>query len=101
MYRANRTFLPGDTEPIQDIRINRGNTGFSRHILNTGHSYNSIEDTMTILKVAQKKDYTGLFIIPWHITKKSPDLNGAKDGNMRHADRKRNSQSLFVLAVGA
>jgi hypothetical protein len=33
--------------------------------------------------------------------KKSPDLNIAKDGNMRHADRKRNSPSLFVRAAGA
>jgi hypothetical protein len=33
--------------------------------------------------------------------KKSPDLNGAKDGNMRHTDRKRNSPSLFLHAAGA
>jgi hypothetical protein len=33
--------------------------------------------------------------------KKSVHLNGAKGGNMPHADRKRNSPSLFVRAAGA
>lgn len=31
---------------------------FSCHILNTDHSYDSIEDTMSILKTAKKGQYT-------------------------------------------
>jgi hypothetical protein len=52
-----RTFHTKYTEHIQDIRNNRRNTGFSRHILNTDHRYGSIEDTMTILKIAKKGQY--------------------------------------------
>jgi hypothetical protein len=42
------------TQNTYKTRNNRGNTGFSRHIPNTGHSYGSIEDTTTVLKMTKK-----------------------------------------------
>jgi hypothetical protein len=55
--QTGRTFHTRYRENIQNIRNNKRNTGFSHHILNTGHSYGSIEDTMTILKTAKKGQY--------------------------------------------
>jgi hypothetical protein len=45
------------TLDIQDMWNNRGNTGFSQHILDTGHSYGSMENTMTVLKTGNKGQY--------------------------------------------
>jgi hypothetical protein len=41
-------------ENIQDIRNNRTNTGYSQHIINTGHEYGNIENTLNILNVQKK-----------------------------------------------
>jgi hypothetical protein len=43
----------GYKEDVRDTD-NRDNTGYSEHVLNTGHSYGSIEDTMEIIKVTNK-----------------------------------------------
>jgi hypothetical protein len=41
-------------EHIQDIKNNRSTTGFSHHILDTGHAYDKTENTMKILKFQEK-----------------------------------------------
>jgi hypothetical protein len=48
-----RTFYTGYKEHRQAIQNNNGNSGYSNHILNTGHAYGSITDTM---KVIEKKE---------------------------------------------
>jgi hypothetical protein len=45
-----RTFKTTYEELIQAIRNNNGNSRYSNHILNTGHSYRIITDTMDINK---------------------------------------------------
>jgi hypothetical protein len=42
------------TERIQAIRNNNGNSGYSNHILNTGHTYGMIANTMDIIRVGRK-----------------------------------------------
>jgi hypothetical protein len=41
-------------EYIQGIRNNNGSLGYSNLILNTGHAYESITDTMKVMKVEKK-----------------------------------------------
>jgi hypothetical protein len=41
-------------EHIQDIKNNRAKTGYSQHILNTGHEYNTIENCMSIVQIQNK-----------------------------------------------
>jgi hypothetical protein len=55
--QTGRTFHTRYTEHSQDIQNNRDNTGFSQHILDTGNTYDSIENTMTALKTAKKGQY--------------------------------------------
>jgi DNA replication initiation complex subunit (GINS family) len=52
---TDRNFYTRCTEHIQDVRNERGNTEFSSHSLNTGHTYGSIEDTASILKMTKKR----------------------------------------------
>jgi hypothetical protein len=39
---------------IQAIRSNNSNSGYSKHIFNTGHAYGTITDTMDIVKTERK-----------------------------------------------
>jgi hypothetical protein len=48
--QTGRTFKARYKEHIQAIRNNNGNSGYSKHILNTGHTYGSITNTMKVLK---------------------------------------------------
>jgi hypothetical protein len=41
-------------EHIQDIRKNNSNSGYSNHILNIGHTYGTIADTMNIIRAGRK-----------------------------------------------
>jgi hypothetical protein len=41
---TGRTFKVRYKEHIQAIRNNNGNSGYSNHILNTGHAYGTITD---------------------------------------------------------
>jgi hypothetical protein len=41
-------------EHIQAVRNNNGNSGYSNHVLNTGHTYGSATDTMKVLKIEKK-----------------------------------------------
>jgi hypothetical protein len=52
--QTGRTFYMRYTEYIQDIKNNKGKNGFSCDILNTGHNYIKVEDTMRILKQKRK-----------------------------------------------
>jgi hypothetical protein len=46
---------------IQAIRNNKGNSGYSNHILNTGHAYGSITDTKKGIRTEKKRtsEYAG------------------------------------------
>jgi hypothetical protein len=41
-------------EHIHHIRSNNSNTGYSNHILNTGHTYGTITDTMEIITIGKR-----------------------------------------------
>jgi hypothetical protein len=41
-------------EHIRDIRSNKGNTGYASHILNTGHTYGTPEDTLQVVSIHNK-----------------------------------------------
>jgi hypothetical protein len=66
-------------EHIQDItcRTNRSNSKFAKHILDTGHSYNTIDQTMEILHIEKKghKLNTLERFEIYTLTKKSMQLN--------------------------
>jgi hypothetical protein len=48
--QTGRTFNTRYKEHIHDMRTNNGNMGYANHILNTGHLYGIITDTMEIMK---------------------------------------------------
>jgi hypothetical protein len=49
-----RTFQTRYKEHIQAIRNNKGNSGYTSHILHTGHAYESITNTMRVLKTEKE-----------------------------------------------
>jgi hypothetical protein len=49
-----RTFKTRHKEYIQAIRANNANSGYSNHMLNTGHTYECITNTMQIFKTEKK-----------------------------------------------
>jgi hypothetical protein len=55
--QIGRTFNTRYKEHIHDIRTNNSNTGYANHILNTGHTYGTIIDTMEIMKTERKGRY--------------------------------------------
>jgi hypothetical protein len=52
--QTGRPFNTRYKEHITDIKNNDSKSGYSNHILNTGHSYGSITDTMQIMKIERK-----------------------------------------------
>jgi hypothetical protein len=48
--QTGRTFKVRYKEHIQAIRNNNGNSGYSNHILNTGHAYGTITVTMDVIR---------------------------------------------------
>jgi hypothetical protein len=52
--QTGRTFHDRYKEHVRAIRNNNNNSGYSNHILNTGHAYGTINDTMNIIKTAKK-----------------------------------------------
>jgi hypothetical protein len=44
-------------EHIHDIRSNSSNSGYSNHILNAGHTYRTIADTMEIITTGRTGKY--------------------------------------------
>jgi hypothetical protein len=55
--QTGRTFNTRYKEHIYDIKSNNSNTGYSNHILNSGHNYGTIEDTMEIITMGRKGQY--------------------------------------------
>jgi hypothetical protein len=57
--QTGRTYNTRYKEHIHDIRSNNSNTGYANHIqvLNTGHTYGTITDTMEIIKTGRKRRY--------------------------------------------
>jgi hypothetical protein len=53
----------------RNIKNNNSKSGYSNHILNTGHSYGNITDTMEIIKIGRK----GKHIKRYHIYKMSKE----------------------------
>jgi hypothetical protein len=54
--QTGRSFKIRYKEHVQDIKNNKSRTGFSHHILNTGHAYDSMENTMENLNFQEKVD---------------------------------------------
>jgi hypothetical protein len=52
--QTGQTFYTGSKEHIQAVSNNNDNSGYSSHILNTGHAYGSIADTVKIIKNREK-----------------------------------------------
>jgi hypothetical protein len=55
--QTGRTFNTRYKEHIHNIRSNNSNTEYANHILNTGHTYGTITDTMEIIKTERKGRY--------------------------------------------
>jgi hypothetical protein len=55
--QTGRTFNTRYKEHIHNIRSNNSNSGYSNHILNTGHTYGMITDTMDIITAGRKGKY--------------------------------------------
>jgi hypothetical protein len=55
--QTERTLNPRYMEHIYDIKSNNSSTGYSSHILNTGYTCVTIEDTMEIIKIRRKGQY--------------------------------------------
>jgi hypothetical protein len=58
--QTGKTFDIRYKEHIHAIRNNNDNSGYSNHtcILNTGHTYGTITDTMEIIKTEKEKENT-------------------------------------------
>jgi hypothetical protein len=52
--QTGRTLSIRCKEHIQAIRNNISNSGYSNHILNSGHTHGTITDTMDIIKAGRK-----------------------------------------------
>jgi hypothetical protein len=57
MGQAGRELHTRYKEYIQPIRSKNGNSGYSNHILNTGHTYGNITDTMDIVRTEKKGNH--------------------------------------------
>jgi hypothetical protein len=54
------------------LRNNNGSSGYSNHMLNTGHTYGSTADTMKVLKTEKKGKHLKA-LEKYHIYKTSKD----------------------------
>jgi hypothetical protein len=70
--QTGRTFNTRYTEHIHNIRSNNSNTGYSNHILNTGHTYGTVQDTMEIITLGKEGKYLNA-LARYHIYKVSRD----------------------------
>jgi hypothetical protein len=69
---TNRAFHTRYKEHRQAIRSKNGNSRYSKHILNTGHTYGTITDTVDIIKVEKKEKHLNT-LEKYHIHKISKD----------------------------
>jgi hypothetical protein len=54
------------------MRANNANSGYSNHILNTGHTYGNVTNAMKILKIEKKGKHLNT-LEKYHIYKTSKD----------------------------
>jgi hypothetical protein len=59
-------------EHIHDIRSNNSNSGYSNHILNTGHTYGTMTDTTDIRTMERKGNHLNT-LERYHIYKSSKE----------------------------
>jgi hypothetical protein len=52
--QTGRNFNIRYKENIHDINSSNGNPGYANHILNTGHAYGTMTDTMNIITIGKK-----------------------------------------------
>jgi hypothetical protein len=52
--QTGRSFNTRYKEHVRAIKYNKETSGYARHILNSGHSYGSIDDTLDIIKIERK-----------------------------------------------
>jgi hypothetical protein len=57
--QTGRTFKIRYKEHIQAIRNNNSNSGYSKHILNTGHAYGTITDTIGVIRNWEEEHTSG------------------------------------------
>jgi hypothetical protein len=68
--QTGRTFSIRYKEHIHDIRSNNSNSGYLNHILNTGHAYGTVTDTMDIITTGRKSKHLNT-LERYHIYKTS------------------------------
>jgi hypothetical protein len=56
--QTGRTFKTRYKAHIHAIRNDNGNSGYSKHVLKTGHAYGSVTNTMRVLKTEREKENT-------------------------------------------
>jgi hypothetical protein len=79
--QTGRPFNTRHKEHIRDIKNNNTKSGYSNHILNTGHSCGSITNTMEIMKIERKGKHLNT-LEKYHIYKISKEgihMNGIHD----------------------
>jgi hypothetical protein len=67
-----QTFNIRYKEHIHDIRSNNSKSGYLNHILNTGHTYGTIYDTMDVIAMGRKGKHLNT-LERYHIYKISKD----------------------------
>jgi hypothetical protein len=70
--QTGRTLNTRYKEDIHDIKSNNNNSGYSNHILNTGHTYRTTADTMEVITTGRKGKYT---LGKYHIYEISKNLH--------------------------
>jgi Zn-dependent peptidase ImmA (M78 family) len=61
--QTGRTVSIRYKEHIQAIRNNNSNLGYSNYILNTGHTYGTITDTVGVVRTGRKTRYLEKYCI--------------------------------------
>jgi hypothetical protein len=78
--QTGRTFHTRYKEHIYAIRNNNANSGYANHILNTGHKYDTITETMDIIRTQRKGNHLNT-LEKYHIYKISRDNIQMNDTN--------------------
>jgi hypothetical protein len=78
--QTGRTFHTRYKEHIHAVRNNNSNSGYSNHILNTGHKYGKTTDTMDIIRTHRKGKHLNT-LEKYHIYKISRDNIQRNDTN--------------------
>jgi hypothetical protein len=66
--QTGRKFHVRYKEHKREIRSNKGNMGYANHILNTGHTYGTLEDTLQVVSIQNKGPHLNTLEI-FHIYK--------------------------------